>query len=86
MFHERAKHIEVDCYVLRDQFKNELITLHHITTYHQLEDVLTKSLTGVRHCYSWEVGCVFYTSNLGWGGGVLRLVRLITYYIVSELS
>jgi len=49
VFHERTKHIEVDCHFVRDKLQQGLIALHHISTNSQLADIFTKALTGVKH-------------------------------------
>ena len=48
-FHERTKHIEVDCHSIQDTLESRVISLPHISSDLQVADVFTKALTRRRH-------------------------------------
>lgn len=43
--HETTKHIEVDCYYIREFVIDHFITLQHIYSHDQLADLYTKAMT-----------------------------------------
>ena len=79
VFHEKTKHIRMDCHYIRDKLLEGFLQIAHVSSQAQLADIMTKPLSESQHnTLSFKLGLLDTPSILAWGGGCRILSKGIS--------
>ena len=81
VFHERTKHIEVDCHFFREKIASGCVATSFVNSNDQLVDIFTKSLKGPRIKYICDKLGAYNIYAPAWGGVLdnVQLFQLFTF-------
>lgn len=72
-FHECTKHLNIDCYYIRENIEEGLIDNSHVKSSLQLADIMTKSLPAHQHWFLASKSGLATLSQVQLEGGVKKL-------------